>query len=98
MRVLPGQPYPLGATWDGSGVNFALFSEHATGVDLCLFEADDPAHETARIPIAHRTNHVWHIYLPEARPGLRYGYRVQGPWAPADGQRFNEHKLLLDPY
>ncbi|HXU88358.1 MAG TPA: glycogen debranching protein GlgX, partial [Methylomirabilota bacterium] len=98
IRTRPGRSYPLGAHWDGSGVNFALFSEHATGVDLCLFEADDPAQETARIPITHSHDQVWHVYLPEARPGLRYGYRVSGPWDPANGQRFNPHKLLLDPY
>ena len=98
IRTRPGRAYPLGAQWDGSGVNFALFSEHATGVELCLFEADDPAQETARIPITHQHDQVWHVYLPEARPGLRYGYRVNGSWDPAKGRRFNPHKLLLDPY
>ncbi|HXG02514.1 MAG TPA: glycogen debranching protein GlgX, partial [Candidatus Binatia bacterium] len=89
------RPYPLGATWDGAGVNFALFSEHATGVELCLF--DDEGGET-RVPVRESTDQVWHVYLPEARPGLRYGYRVHGPWAPAEGHRFNPAKLLLDPY
>ena len=94
-RTRPGRPDPLGATWDGAGVNFALFSEHATGVELCLF--DDEGGET-RVPVRESTNQVWHVYLPEARPGLRYGYRVHGPWAPAEGHRFNPAKLLLDPY
>jgi isoamylase len=98
MRVEPGSPYPLGATWDGAGVNFALFSEHATGVELCLFDPGDPSHEQPRVPLTEQTNHVWHAYLPEARPGLLYGYRVHGPWEPEQGHRFNETKLLLDPY
>jgi glycogen operon protein len=98
MRVWPGRPYPLGATWDGAGVNFALFSENATGVELCLFnDADDPR-EIARIPISEETDQVWHIYLPEARPGQLYGYRVHGPYLPNEGHRFNPHKLLIDPY
>ena len=94
VRTRPGRPYPLGATWDGSGVNFALFSENATAVELCLF---DDTRET-RVPVTEQTEHVWHVYLPEARPGTRYGYRVQGPWEPANGHRFNAAKLLLDPY
>ncbi len=94
-RLRPGHSYPLGATWDGAGVNFALFSENASGVDLCLF--DEQCRET-RIPIREQTEHVWHIYLPEARPGIRYGYRVKGPWEPHQGHRFNPAKLLLDPY
>jgi isoamylase len=94
VRRRPGRPYPLGATWDGAGVNFALFSENATGVELCLFEGD----RETRVPISEQTEHVWHVYLPEARPGLRYGYRVQGPWEPQAGHRFNAAKLLLDPY
>ncbi len=97
MRVWPGQPYPLGATWNGEGVNFALFSEHATRVDLCLF--DEPGgEETERITLPERTGHVWHGCLPDARPGLLYGYRVHGPRDPEAGLRFNPHKLLLDPY
>src|SRR5437867_2142033 len=90
MKVWPGNPYPLGATWDGSGVNFALFSENATGVELCLF--DDEGHET-RVPVVENTDHVWHIYLPDARPGTRYGYRVHGPWEPANGHRFNPEEV-----
>jgi glycogen operon protein len=97
-QTRPGRPYPLGATWDGAGVNFALFSEHATGVELCLFDAADPSAEIHRIPVSERTDQVWHVYLPEGRPGLRYGYRVDGPYEPAAGHRFNARKLLLDPY
>jgi glycogen operon protein len=88
----------LGATWDGSGVNFALFSENATGVELCLFNGPGGDQETARIPVTERTNQVWHLYLPEVRPGQRYGYRVHGPYDPEQGHRFNHAKLLLDPY
>ncbi len=97
-RVWPGRSYPLGAIFDGGGVNFALFSEHATGVELCLF--DDPAApvERERIPLAERTDLVWHGYLPDLGPGQCYGYRVHGPYEPERGQRFNPMKLLIDPY
>ena len=98
FRTRPGRPYPLGATWDGSGVNFALFSEHATAAELCLFDAADPAREVRRIAVTERSDQIWHVYLPEARPGLLYGYRVHGPYAPAFGHRFNPAKVLLDPY
>jgi glycogen operon protein len=98
MRVWPGSPYPLGATWDGEGVNFALFSEHATAVDLCLFERLDSPKEDLRIPLLERTNRIWHGYLPEIRPGQLYGYRVHGPYAPEAGHRFNPNLLVLDPY
>jgi isoamylase len=98
MNIWPGQPYPLGATWDGAGVNFALFSENATRVELCLFDSPDENQEVDRIPLPEQTNHVWHVYLPDARPGQIYGYRVHGPYAPEDGHRFNPDKLLLDPY
>ncbi len=98
MRVWPGNPYPLGATWDGSGVNFALFSENATGVELCLFDWQGGTNEAARIPIKEQTHQVWHVYLPEVRPGQLYGYRVHGPFEPENGHRFNPAKLLLDPY
>jgi isoamylase len=97
MAVWPGNPYPLGATWNGEGVNFALFSEHASMVELCLFDKRGRA-EIQRIPLAWQTDQVWHCYLPEARPGLLYGYRVHGPYNPKKGQRFNPKKLLLDPY
>jgi glycogen operon protein len=95
--VWPGRPYPLGATWDGEGVNFALYSEHAEKVDLCLFD-DSGRRELLRVPLTEQTDMVWHSYLPEIRPGQLYGYRVYGPYAPEKGHRFNHHKLLLDPY
>ncbi len=98
MNVWPGQPYPLGATWDGAGVNFALFSQNATAVELCLFDGPEGNQETARIRMPEHTNHVWHAYLPGLRPGQLYGYRVHGPYEPAKGHRFNPAKLLLDPY
>src|ERR671912_1856085 len=98
VKVWPVQPYPLGATWDGSGVNFALFSEHAEAVELCLFDRAYGAPETVRIRMPEQTDQVWHVYLPEARPGQLYGYRVYGPWAPREGHRFNPNKLLIDPY
>src|SRR5512136_1631253 len=87
--IWPGSSYPLGATWDGAGVNFALFSQNATAVDLCLFEGQDGAREIERIRIPEYTDHVWHAYLPSARPGQLYGYRVHGPYIPEAGQRFN---------
>ncbi|MDB5107578.1 MAG: glycogen debranching enzyme GlgX, partial [Candidatus Binatus sp.] len=96
--TLPGNPYPLGATWDGDGANFALFSEHATGVQLCLFGGDSGDDETEQIAMAERTEHVWHSYLPGLKPGQRYGYRVRGRYAVAEGFRFNPAKLLIDPY
>src|ERR1700730_8374153 len=95
--VWRGQPQPLGATWDGEGVNFALFSEHADRVELCLFDPKT-RRETERIAMRWQTNQVWHCYLPEARPGLLYGYRVHGPYDPKRGLRLNPNKLLLDPY
>lgn len=95
-RVHEGQPFPLGASWDGRGVNFALYSRHATKVELCLFNAR--GREMERIALPEYTDEVWHGYLPDARPGMRYGYRVHGPYAPDAGHRFNPHKLLLDPY
>jgi isoamylase len=98
MRIWPGRPYPLGATWDGEGVNFALFSENATSVELCLFDHPAHAEETHRIKVEECTDYVWHVYLPEVRPGQHYGYRVHGPYDPEAGHRFNAAKLLLDPY
>jgi isoamylase len=95
LRVWRGTPYPLGATWDGSGVNFAIFSENAEAVDLCLFAADGTEE---RVRLTEQTDLVWHCYLPDARPGQRYGYRVHGPYDPGSGHRFNPHKLLIDPY
>ncbi|MFZ5493060.1 MAG: glycogen debranching protein GlgX [Pseudomonadota bacterium] len=96
-RVWPGAPYPLGAHWDGRGVNFALFSVHAERVELCLFDATG-RRETARVALPEYTDEVWHGYLPEMGPGQLYGYRVYGPYDPERGHRFNHHKLLLDPY
>src|SRR6266852_3532467 len=97
-EVLPGSRYPLGATFDGSGTNFALFSEHATGATLCLFAGRDGNDEVARLPLVERTEHVWHAYVAGVGPGQRYGYRVAGPYDPPAGHRFNPAKLLLDPY
>ena len=94
-RAWPGRPFPLGATWDGEGTNFSLFSMGAEGVDVCLF--DDRGHET-RVPLEESTYHVWHGFLPQVGPGQRYGYRVHGPFEPSAGHRFNPHKLLVDPY
>ena len=96
-RGREGLPYPLGATWDGVGVNFALFSAHATCVELCLFDADGRT-ELERLTLPEYTDEIWHGYLPDARPGTVYGYRVHGPHAPDAGHRFNPHKLVLDPY
>ena len=98
LRVWPGAPYPLGATWDGVGVNFAIFSEHATRVELCLFDSPDAEVESLTIPLPEQTDMVWHGYLPDAQPGQLYGYRVHGPFAPHAGHRFNPNKLVLDPY
>ncbi len=95
--VWPGRPYPLGASWDGEGVNFARFSEHAEKVELCLFD-NRGRRETERVPMQWQTDQVWHCYLPEARPGQLYGFRVYGPYDPENGHRFNPDKLLLDPY
>ena len=95
--VWPGAPFPRGANWDGEGVNFALYSENAERVELCLFDAKGKK-EIQRVELREQTDLVWHCYLPEARPGLLYGYRVYGPYDPEHGHRFNPHKLLLEPY
>src|SRR5918994_155545 len=95
MDLWPGSRSPLGASWDGQGVNFALFSENAAGVDLCLF--DDEGNEKA-MPLTEVTASVWHGYVPGIGPGQRYGFRVHGPYAPKRGHRFNPAKLLIDPY
>ena len=98
MRVRPGLPYPLGATWDGSGVNFAIFSENATKVELCLFNSSFDKVDTVRLELPEQTHQVWHGYISDLWPGQLYGYRVHGPYDPIAGHRFNPHKLLLDPY
>lgn len=95
LSLWPGKPYPLGAKWDGKGTNFALFSENATGVELCLF--DKRGRET-RLELQEVTNFVWHGYVPSVGPGMRYGFRVSGPFEPENGHRFNNNKLLIDPY
>jgi isoamylase len=95
--VYPGVPYPLGATWDGEGVNFTLCAENATAVELCFFDTAY-SKETSRIKITERSHHVWHCYVPEIKPGQLYGFRVHGPFQPQNGHRFNPNKLLLDPY
>jgi len=96
ITVYPGSPFPLGATWDGEGVNFALFSENATAVDLCLF--DSKTNKERRIRVKEVDNHIWHAYIPKLKPGQLYGYRVYGPYEPQNGHRFNPNKLLIDPY
>ena len=98
LRLYQGHSYPLGATFDGEGTNFAIFSEHATKVELCLFDPGDPTREIARVPLAEKTDQVWHGYLPDAKAGTLYGLRVHGPYEPDNGHRFNPQKLLLDPY
>ncbi|HEY6078848.1 MAG TPA: glycogen debranching protein GlgX [Polyangiaceae bacterium] len=95
MKTLPGSPHPLGAAWDGQGVNFALFSANAEGVELCLFS---PEGEETRIAVSQRTAFVWHVYVPGLAVGQRYGFRVHGPYDPARGHRFNPNVVLLDPY
>jgi isoamylase len=97
-KIWPGKPYPLGATWLGNGVNFAIYAEHASAVDLCLFDSLDAPHERVRVRLREQTENVWHAFLPDARPGQLYGFRVCGPYDPPHGLRFNDSKLLLDPY
>src|SRR5271168_2568269 len=98
MQVLEGKPYPLGASWDGLGTNFAIFSEYADRVDLCLFDNINAKREVERIELPEYNNFVWHGYIPNIRPGQLYGYRVYGPWRPEEGLRFNHRKLVIDPY
>lgn len=97
-KVLPGKPYPLGASWDGSGVNFAIYSELATKAELCLFADPGSKVESERLPLSEVSAHVWHGYVPGIQPGQLYGYRVHGPYEPHNGLRFNPAKLLIDPY
>ncbi len=96
--VYPGSPYPLGATWDGIGVNFALYADNATSVELCFFTNPSDEVESAKIRLVERSHHVWHAYFPDIRPGQLYGYRVHGSYDPQNGHRFNSSKLLIDPY
>lgn len=98
MKIRPGHPYPLGATWDGSGVNFAIFSEHATKVELCLFDSQHDTREARRILLPEQTDLIWHGYIPGILPGQLYGYRVHGPYDPERGHRFNANKVVLEPY
>lgn len=94
-KILPGSPYPQGATWDGTGVNFALYSENATRVELCLFDDSD---EQESVDLPECAGFVWHGYIPNLSIGQRYGYRVHGPYEPEKGLRFNPAKLVIDPY
>ncbi|MCF2517027.1 glycogen debranching protein GlgX [Dyadobacter sp. CY351] len=98
LKVLPGNPFPLGSTFDGNGVNFAVFSENAEEVNLCLFKSEHDTEEYIKIKIEEVTHHVWHVYIPGLKPGQLYGYRVAGPYEPEKGHRFNPNKLLVDPY
>jgi glycogen operon protein len=98
ITVLPGNAFPLGATWDGNGVNFALYTEGATAVELCLFDNKNSTKESAHIRIKEMDNHVWHAYIPGLKPGQLYGYRIHGPYDPENGHRYNHNKLLIDPY
>ncbi|WP_090973628.1 glycogen debranching protein GlgX [Parapedobacter composti] len=98
QTIYPGRPYPLGATWDGKGVNFSIYAENATEVQLCLFDGEGDNVTEKVITLTERTHQVWHGYVPGIRPGQRYGYRVHGPFEPQAGHRYNPHKLLLDPY
>ncbi len=98
IAFYPGKPYPLGASYDGEGVNFALHAENADGVDLCLFQTNESEIESVKIRMRENSHHVWHAYIPGLQPGQLYGYRVFGPYEPKRGHRFNPHKLLLDPY
>ncbi|RYE21032.1 MAG: hypothetical protein EOP45_10170 [Sphingobacteriaceae bacterium] len=93
-----GHPFPLGATYDGKGTNFAIYSENAEAIDLCLFNFLEDDTDSIKISFKERTHHVWHMYLPDVKPGQLYGYRVYGPYEPYEGHRFNPNKLLMDPY
>ncbi|HEY6226624.1 MAG TPA: glycogen debranching enzyme GlgX, partial [Verrucomicrobiae bacterium] len=97
-RIWQGFPYPLGATWQEQGVNFSLFSEHATAVDLVLFDTVDDERERLRVRMRQQSDQVWHVFLPDLKPGQLYGYRVEGPYRPLEGLRFNPTNLLIDPY
>lgn len=98
IQLYPGSPYPLGATWDGEGVNFALYADNSTAVELCLFDSENSESAAHTIKITERTHHVWHVYIPGIKPKQLYGYRVHGPYEPENGHRYNPNKLLIDPY
>jgi len=98
QKVYPGKPYPLGATLDKDGVNFAIYADNANGVELCLFENKDDKKESRKIKLTEKTHEIWHAYVPGLKPGQLYGFRVSGPYEPQNGHRFNSNKLLLDPY
>lgn len=98
IHLRSGRPHPLGATWDGEGVNFAVFSRHATRIELCLFPDITAQKETLAIPLPARSDDIWHVYVAGLKLGQLYGYRVHGPYAPTEGHRFNANKVLLDPY
>src|SRR4051812_9200922 len=97
-KLYPGSHYPLGATWDGEGVNFAIYSENATGVDLCFFEENNSDKTTEHISLTEQSHYVWHVYVPGVKPGQLYGYLLHGPYEPQNGLRFNCNKLMIDPY
>lgn len=98
LHILPGKPYPIGATWDGNGVNFALFAENAAAVELCLFDSQNDSTEFIKINITEVTDMIWHVFVQGVKPGQLYGYRVHGPYEPQNGHRYNHNKLLVDPY
>ena len=95
-QLSSGHPYPLGATFDGEGVNFAIFSQNATRVTLCL--CDEKGRENRQVDLVEQEGHIWHGYLSGLQPGQQYGYRIHGPYEPEQGHRFNPHKFLIDPY
>src|SRR5258705_3483232 len=97
-RIREGLPHPLGATWTGVGVNFALFSAHATKVELCLFDNPEATKHSECIELPEYTDMVWHAFLPDVRPNQLYGYRIHGPYEPAAGHRVNPSKIVMDPY
>src|SRR5688500_1644165 len=98
ITVYPGNPYPLGATWDGYGVNFALYADNASKVELCLFNSPGDETESSRIKLVERSHHIWHAYFPDLKPGQLYAYRVHGHYEPHNGHRYNPNKVLIDPY
>ena len=99
LEIWPGKAYPLGATFDGSGTNFAVFSEAADKVELCLFDTDGSGNvQETRLALPEVDGFVWHGFIPNIQPGQRYGYRVHGPYDPGSGNRCNRNKLVLDPY